>query len=103
MRKDSRYCENDGSEHVFLIGIVVVLSFIILLPFLFVFGSGNRGSSVDDLKPRLIDTNSLGCSKYLYKGSVYWTCPEELNINSIEVSYSSGKTTRTELEPVVQQ
>lgn len=73
------------------------------LPFLFVLGSGNRSSSVDDLKPRLLDTNSLGCSKYRYKGSVYWSCPKEININSIEVSYSNGKTTRTELEPVVQK
>lgn len=103
MRKDFRDCEDDGSKHVFLVGIAVVFSFMIFLPLLFIWGSSNSGSSVDDLKPKLLDTNSIGCSKYHYKGSEYWVCPKELNINSIEVTYRNGRTSRTELEPVLQK
>ena len=49
--------------------------------------------------PLLLRTNDLGCSQYRFKHTIYWTCPKELNINSIEQTVS--KT--TEIQPVVSE
>ena len=47
-------------------------------------------------EPRYIKTNSIGCSQYIFKGDVFWKCPEELKISSVEQTISKS----TELQPV---
>ena len=50
-------------------------------------------------EPRLIQTNGLGCSQYQFKYDVYWKCPKELNINSIEQINSKSRV----LQPVIHE
>lgn len=47
-------------------------------------------------EPQFIRTNSLGCSQYVFKGDVFWKCPKELGISSIEETNSKV----TEIQPV---
>ena len=48
-------------------------------------------------KEILLESNSLGCSRWQYNGSRYWKCPDK-SINSVEVTGYKGYTKQ---EPVV--
>lgn len=54
----------------------------------------------DSKSPVIVDTNSIGCNKYSFKGDEYWKCPKQLDIDYVEEHHNTGKTTSTRYIPV---
>lgn len=53
----------------------------------------------DSKSPVIVDTNSIGCNKYSFKGNEYWKCPKQLDIDYVEEHHNTGKTTSTRYVP----
>lgn len=84
--------------HLIVIGVMMVL-----IPFAVLIGISANGRDRGKTTPYVLEVNSIGCTKYLFKGDRYWVCPKDLNINSIESSHACGKSTCTDQEPVISE
>lgn len=83
--------------HLVMIGVMMTISFSVLI------GISLNGRDIGKTTPYVLEVNSIGCTKYLFKGDRYWVCPKDLNINSIETSHACGKSTCTDQEPVISE
>jgi hypothetical protein len=83
--------DNELYLKVTIISIAIVM-FYSLLAFL----SSTTSAKQERNKDRLIqiETNSIGCIKYSYNGDVFWKCPVNSGISSIEENHCqlSGRT-----------
>lgn len=82
--------------HLIVIGVMMVL-----IPFAVLIGISANGRDRGKTTPYVLEVNSIGCTKYLFKGARYWVCPKDLNISSIESTHSCGKSTCTDQDPVI--
>lgn len=84
-------------------GFGFILIFVIsFLPVIAILTTYSVPESPDDSKsPVIIETNTIGCNKYSFKGDRYWKCPKQLDIDYIEEHRIVGKTTSTHHVPVV--
>lgn len=79
------------------LAIIWIILVSLMLGYIFHKESEQRNYIRNMTEPKLIQTNDLGCSLYQFKSDFYWTCPKELNINSIEQVSSKTKV----LQPVI--
>lgn len=89
-------------KYLFLFGLFLIIVFAIAMIALAI-AVNNYSAQDDSKKPVALETNSIGCTKYRYKGDNYWKCPKGSGINQIEESVVSGKMTKQVQVPVVEE
>lgn len=65
------------------LAIACVILVSLMFGYIFHKESEQRNYIRNMTEPKLIKTNSIGCSQYYFKNDVFWRCPKELHINSI--------------------
>ena len=68
-------------KDLFLFGWFLIIVFAITMIALAI-AVNNYSAQDDSKKPIALETNSIGCTKYRYKGDNYWKCPKGSGIKS---------------------
>lgn len=105
MSIDSQEHQNKGDAHIFVFITIFMVGLAI------VFGAAFKRPKplieIPDTKDKyvVLETNSLGCTRYRYNDDIVWVCPEDKKFTQIEHTrcqlYGKTQICNSVQEPVV--